>query len=160
MIMERKKLYLLLAVVVMVCTVVSCNPGDGRNGVTDTAANAVVVESELPSDGEMGPLFDGKTEAVQTAEPEVVEEPAQVSKPAPVAKKKKPEPKPKTETIYVSTYDRGGQVWGHITMTGDRGKGTIHDADENHYSVTCTRHGNELFAVDQNSRQYVFKLKE
>ncbi|MBR1550527.1 MAG: hypothetical protein IJ634_07830 [Bacteroidales bacterium] len=65
----------------------------------------------------------------------------------------------KAETIYVETEGAQGRVWGHVTMRGDRGTGTIHDWDENTLSVSVTRHGNELFAVDQNSRQYVFKLK-
>ena len=65
----------------------------------------------------------------------------------------------KAETIYVETDGAQGRVWGHVTMRGDRGNGTIHDWDENTLAVSVTRHGNELFAVDQNSRQYVFKLK-
>ena len=65
-----------------------------------------------------------------------------------------------TETIYVETDGAQGRVWGHVTMKGDRGTGTIHDWDENTLAVSVTRHGNELFAVDQNSRQYVFKLKK
>ena len=64
------------------------------------------------------------------------------------------------ETIYVETEGAQGRVWGHVTMRGDRGTGTIHDWDENTLAVSVTRHGNELFAVDQNSRQYVFKLKQ
>ncbi len=64
------------------------------------------------------------------------------------------------ETIYVETDGAQGRVWGHVTMKGDRGSGTIHDWDENTLTVTVTRHGDELFAVDQNSRQYVFKLKK
>lgn len=64
------------------------------------------------------------------------------------------------ETIYVETDGAQGRVWGHVTMKGDRGTGTIHDWDENTLAVSVTRHGNELFAVDQNSRQYVFKLKK
>ena len=63
-------------------------------------------------------------------------------------------------TIYVETDGAQGRVWGHVTMNGDRGTGTIHDWDENTLAVSVTRHGNELFAVDQNSRQYVFKLKK
>ena len=73
----------------------------------------------------------------------------------PQAKKKE-----KGETIYVETDGAQGRVWGHVTMYGDRGTGTIHDWDENTLAVTVTRHGNELYAVDQNSRQYVFKLKK
>ena len=84
----------------------------------------------------------------------------------------KPKPKPAThqtakkttkepaETIYVETDGAQGRVWGHVTMRGDYGSGTIHDWDENTLTVSVTRHGNELFAVDQNSRQYVFKLKK
>ena len=72
------------------------------------------------------------------------------------AKAKKNE---KAETIYVEADGAQGRVWGHVTMRGDRGTGTIHDWDENTLAVTVTRHGNELFAVDQNSRQYVFKVK-
>lgn len=83
---------------------------------------------------------------------------------SPKAAKKNPaaSPKPaaKTETLYVETEGAQGRVWGHVTMHGDRGTGTIHDWDENTLAVTVTRHGNELFAVDQNSRQYVFKLKQ
>ena len=66
----------------------------------------------------------------------------------------------KAETIYVEADGAQGRVWGHVTMRGDRGTGTIHEWDENTLAVTVTRHGNELFAVDQNSRQYVFKLKQ
>lgn len=66
----------------------------------------------------------------------------------------------KAETIYVEADDSHGRVWGHVTMKGDRGTGTIHDEGENTWAVTVTRHGNELYAVDQNSRQYVFKLKQ
>ena len=74
----------------------------------------------------------------------------------------KPAPKAKgpAEIIYVETEGAQGRVWGHVTMRGDRGTGTIHDWDENTLTVSVTRHGNELFAVDQNSRQYVFKLKK
>ena len=64
------------------------------------------------------------------------------------------------ETIYVETDGAQGRVWGHVTMRGDRGTGTIHDWDENTLTVSVTRHGDELFAVDQNSRQYVFKLRK
>ncbi|MBQ8704475.1 MAG: hypothetical protein IJ524_08900 [Bacteroidales bacterium] len=63
-------------------------------------------------------------------------------------------------TIYVETDGAQGRVWGHVTMNGDKGTGTIHDWDENTWAVNVTRHGNELFAVDQNSRLYVFKLKQ
>lgn len=86
-----------------------------------------------------------------------VKRPAPQRANAPVTKRTPKEP---AETIYVETDGAQGRVWGHVTMQGDRGTGTIHDWDENTLAVTVTRHGNELFAVDQNSRQYVFKLKK
>ncbi len=62
------------------------------------------------------------------------------------------------ETIYISTYGANGKVWGHVTMNGKTGRGTIHDDEENSYSITVTRHGGELFGTDQNGRQYVFRM--
>ena len=90
------------------------------------------------------------------------------AKPTATAAAKAPAPKKaaapkatgKAETIYVETEGAQGRVWGHVTMRGDRGSGTIHDWDENTLAVSVTRHGNELFAIDQNSRQYVFRLKQ
>jgi hypothetical protein len=76
--------------------------------------------------------------------------------PAPVARPKKVP----SETIYVETDGAQGRVWGHVTMQGDQGRGTIHDWNENTLTVTVTRQGNELFAIDQNSRQYIFRLRK
>lgn len=84
---------------------------------------------------------------------------AVVKAPAP-RKAAAPKATGKAETIYVETEGAQGRVWGHVTMRGDRGTGTIHDWDENTLAVSVTRHGNELFAIDQNSRQYVFRLKQ
>ena len=78
-------------------------------------------------------------------------------KAAPAPQKKEPALK---GTLYVETDGAQGRVWGHVNMNGDKGTGTIHDWDENTWAVTVTRHGDELFAVDQNSRLYVFKLKQ
>jgi len=89
----------------------------------------------------------------------VAKAPATVAK-APAPRKAAPKATGKAETIYVETEGAQGRVWGHVTMRGDRGTGTIHDWDENTLAVSVTRHGNELFAVDQNSRQYVFRLKQ
>ena len=97
------------------------------------------------------------------SEPEVkpAPKPAAAVAKAPAPKKAAaPRTTGKAETIYVETEGAQGRVWGHVTMRGDRGSGTIHDWDENTLAVSVTRHGNELFAVDQNSRQYVFKLKQ
>lgn len=73
---------------------------------------------------------------------------------------KTPAEAPLKGTIYVETDGAQGRVWGHVTMQGDRGTGTIHDWDENTWAVNVTRHGDELYATDQNSRLYVFKLKQ
>lgn len=62
------------------------------------------------------------------------------------------------ETIYISTYGANGKVWGHVTMNGNRGRGTIHDDDENSYTITVTRHGAELHGIDQNGREYIFRM--
>ena len=94
--------------------------------------------------------------------PVVQHKPIRPAAPRPVkaAVPARPATKGEVETIYVETDGAQGRVWGHVTMQGDRGTGTIHDWDENTLAVSVTRHGNELFAVDQNSRQYVFKLKQ
>ena len=94
--------------------------------------------------------------------PVVQHKPIRPAAPRPVkaAAPARPTPKGEVETIYVETDGAQGRVWGHVTMQGDRGTGTIHDWDENTLAVSVTRHGNELFAVDQNSRQYVFKLRK
>lgn len=108
--------------------------------------------------------------SITAASTDTVEIPVKrVDRPAPkrpVPKASAPRPavrpaaKGPAETLYVETEGAQGRVWGHVTMRGDRGTGTIHDWDENTLTVSVTRHGNELFAVDQNSRQYVFKLKQ
>lgn len=94
---------------------------------------------------------------LQKAKP--VAKPAKSATQAPSAPKAQSQP-PLKGTIYVETDGAQGRVWGHVTMNGDKGTGTIHDWDENTWAVNVTRHGDELFAVDQNSRLYVFKLKQ
>ena len=62
------------------------------------------------------------------------------------------------EPLPVSGHGANGRVWGHITMHGNKGKGSVTDEHENALAVTCTRQGEELICYDQNSRQYIFKL--
>lgn len=89
-------------------------------------------------------------------EPEVMEEmPTPAPQPARPAVKKAPETE---EVIYISGHGTNGRVWGHVTMKGDKGKGSVTDEQENALTITCTRHGEELICYDQNSRQYIFKL--
>ena len=89
-------------------------------------------------------------------EPEVItEEPVPVPTTHRQAVKKET---PKEEVLYISGHGANGRVWGHITMHGNKGKGSVTDEHENALAVTCTRQGEELICYDQNSRQYIFKL--
>ncbi len=136
-------------------TLVSCG---GRETVaTATGSAATDTEAVVDTTAEE-PLFDCIVTdngvfitATEQAEPQAVKE----SKPA--AKKPAPSYGGK-ETLYISTYGANGKVWGHVTMNGNTGRGTIHDEDENSYSITVTRHGGELHGTDQNGRLYVFQL--
>jgi len=87
-------------------------------------------------------------------EPEIIEAPAPKPAPRPVVRK---EPQ-KQEVLYISGHGANGRVWGHITMNGNKGRGTVTDEHENALTVTCTRQGEELICYDQNSRQYIFRL--
>ena len=64
----------------------------------------------------------------------------------------------KEEVLYISGHGANGRVWGHITMKGNKGRGSVTDEHENALTVTCTRQGEELICYDQNSRQYIFRL--
>ena len=144
----------------------ACNQQAEREDSTPAVATEEAEEaSYVKSNTVSTPQENGKEEAVASAKAVVKVETSLPLRPATQQKaNSKPAAKPKTqttpETIYVETYGAQGKVWGHVTMNGDRGKGTIHDFDENTLSVSVTRHGDELFAIDQNSRQYVFKLKQ
>lgn len=131
--------------------VVSCGNADVHStdsqsmDLSDTAVVGVYEEEQRLSDA----LADSM--AVEVEESDMTEPVATPkAKPASRSVAKK--------TIYVSGYGANGEVWGHVTMTGDKGRGTIHDSEENTLSVSCYRQGDELIAIDQNSRQYVFKI--
>ena len=110
--------------------------------------------SDVSAALETAPLVMPEADTTSLGEsPAVAPEPAQPVTP----KVRTNAPKP-SEKLYVTGYDGKGSVWGVVTMQGDKGSGVIHDAEENHYNITCTRHGDELFAIDHNSRQYVLKF--
>lgn len=101
----------------------------------------------------------------------VVLQPEPQPEPEPVAVAEPPAPAPRPaarpavkkepaaeEVLYISGHGANGRVWGHITMKGNKGRGTVTDEHENALAVTCTRQGEELICYDQNSRQYIFKL--
>lgn len=116
----------------------------------------VTPEEPEPAPIERVPVLQKAKPAPKKAAAAPAQAPAQQSTPA----AKPGTAKPLKGTIYVETDGAQGRVWGHVTMNGDKGTGTIHDWDENTWTVNVTRHGDELFAVDQNSRLYVFKLKK
>lgn len=100
-------------------------------------------------------VWEEESDSVPELEPESeieVVEPAPAPRPA---VKKEPV---KDEVLYISGHGANGRVWGHITMKGNKGTGSVTDEHENALSVTCTRQGEELICYDQNSRQYIFKL--
>ncbi len=122
-------------------------------GPSSDEETVVAVEDSAPASVELVPVLRKARPATQ-AKPKTVNE----SK-APKEAGATGTAAPLKGTISVETDGAQGRVWGHVTMNGDRGTGTIHDWDENTWAVNVTRHGDELFAVDQNSRQYVFKVK-
>lgn len=156
-----KTKYCLIFLMALGLTLTACNQQGGNEATGQQTVAPATADTQ--DDNEETHL----AAAVPAVEENTATRPAPRPQPKPVAAPAKPKaaaapakPSGKAETIYVETYGAQGKVWGHVTMTGDRGSGTIHDADENTLAVTVTRHGDELFAIDQNSRQYVFKLKK
>ena len=135
-----------------VALMAACNPQPTATQDSTEAQPEVVVAEETETEA---------TEVKAVSKPQgdsYFDKKANAAKKAEAAQRK--QDKGPAKTIYVETEGAQGRVWGHVTMRGDRGSGTIHDWDENTLTVTVTRHGDELFAVDQNSRQYVFKLRK
>ena len=135
----------MIAFTLLLC--LSCHSGENKK-VSETESDSVEATeiSEEVSVDDIEPI----------AEPQVTEE-----EPTAPTKQKQTNTAPSyggKETLYISTFGANGKVWGHVTMNGKIGHGTIHDEDENSYSITVTRHGGELFGTDQNGRQYVFQL--
>jgi len=137
-------------------------PGCKQQGSeADSAQQPAADTVELTLSPMEAPALDPTVKpAVKPAVSPAAKAPAAVAKAPAPRKAAAPKASGKAETIYVETEGAQGRVWGHVTMRGDRGTGTIHDWDENTLAVSVTRHGNELFAIDQNSRQYVFKLRK
>ena len=122
----------------------SSKSGDGDTVVIDSVAFDIKVSDEYQD------IFADADD--ETAQPEeAVEETPKPQTSAKAAGGKR-------EKLYISGFGANGEVWGTVTMQGRTDKGTIHDALENTLSITCTRDGNELNAVDQNGRHYTFKI--
>ena len=152
---HQKSFFFLIMTLFVAATFVACG---GRETVVNTTDSAVIDTEAVVDTTADGPVFECSVTddgvfitATEQAEPQVEKE----TKPA--AKKSAPSYGGK-ETLYISTYGANGKVWGHVTMNGNTGRGTIHDEDENSYSINVTRYGGELHGTDQNGRLYVFKL--
>ena len=150
------KIHYIIIAAALLTIASGCKNSNNENADTDAQPQQEVTEQGITDNAD--PEIAHEDEATQTSyfeqKAKTAAKPA--TKPVTTAKKDKAAP----ETIYVETEGAQGRVWGHVTMKGDKGTGTIHDWDENTLAVSVTRHGNEFFAVDQNSRQYVFKLKQ
>ncbi|MBO4307350.1 MAG: hypothetical protein J5848_03470 [Bacteroidales bacterium] len=142
--MIRTTRFILILTFFMSGVLFSCGNQGGEENVLNPA-DSITATPEATNEDTIA------ADTVVAVEPEPVKEPA----------KKQTVTTPnngKRETLYISTYGANGKVWGHVTMNGSTGRGTIHDEGENSYSITVTRHGNELYGTDQNGRQYVFRL--
>ena len=137
------------------------NAGNEDSATRDSVPTVIGPDTTVVTQQEdaSAPVAEKKSEARSATRPTTKKSTTQTAKQPVTQAAKQSGSQATKQTIYVETYGAQGKVWGHVTLNGDRGSGTIHDVDENTLSVTVTRHGNELFAVDQNSRQYVFKIK-
>ena len=139
---------------------VACSNGESSNSeLSDSLSLSATVSDELSQD-EPEALMMELGEAEPQAAVDQTPEEAPKEKPASQTKSKAAAPSygGAKETIYISTYGANGKVWGYVTMSGNTGRGTIHDDNENTLSIKVTRHGGELFGIDQNGREYVFRM--
>ena len=152
--MERKNLsFALIVTILAAVSMTACNGRETEKKnvdtpVADTEAMVNIDTMDISSLFENDVTDSSATVATRDQE----------SAPQTRKAEKKAAPSRGRETLYISTYGANGKVWGHVTMNGNTGRGTIHDDDENSYSITVTRHGNELHGTDQNGRLYVFNL--
>lgn len=160
--MKHRILYTnLILSIVSVAFLSSCNHTNSTN--TAAADTSITSEVEEPLDSMTATPFDGEPlpeSDYSKNYDEIAAQEAELAQKANTSQNKSANNANagRTEKLYISTYGAQGQVWGYVTMHGNKGRGTIHDADENTLSITVTRHGNELFGTDQNGREYVFKI--
>lgn len=139
-----------------------CNPVNPQSAdtTTDTTPLVDTIATGTIDEEEWDNWLSNYNQAEGISQTQETDPTAPAPAPAATAHKDKAATKPiaNGKKIYISTYGAQGQVWGHVIMNGNSGHGTIHDANENTLSIRVTRHGNELFGIDQNGREYVFKL--
>lgn len=163
MFMKRKRNFYILSIIVLSAFLsLACNGNKATNAVVEPEPAIMEPEDSTPvatADCETEWPYREQVPAVESGEREVADE---ATVPTENVNRKSEKTQAvsygKKETLYISTYGANGKVWGHVTMNGKTGRGTIHDDDENSYSITVTRHGGELYGTDQNGRQYVFRL--
>ena len=159
--MKHKNIfYTLIMTAFALFTLTACNGKDTRQ---DTDIQAADTEGMVNIDSlNEDELFECDTDANNVIVTASDAEPTPEPQATPATPKKQRNGNTASrggkETLYISTYGANGKVWGHVTMNGNIGRGTIHDDDENTYAITVTRHGCELYGTDQNGRQYVFRL--
>lgn len=156
--MKQYNLHFLVILTALASMMVAgCHRVNSENNDPNASVDTLYSESQQTdiSSSEDTTAYD--TIATSNTDPNPLPEEV-TEKPKESAAASNSKPAVKRENLYISTHGAQGEVWGHVTMQGNTGKGTIHDQDENTLSITVTRHGKELYGVDQNGRQYVFKL--
>lgn len=155
----RDTLFVLILTALAMVVTVACSGDRTGDATTDTSRSEstddVVVSDSLTAADTTAIDMSDENVAVQETEVPVADTKSASNSKRPASGAQYSGGK---ETLYVSTYGANGKVWGHVTMNGKTGRGTIHDESENSYSITVTRHGGELFGTDQNGRQYVFRM--
>lgn len=149
--------FVFYSLIIISFAIASCNSQSTKQPTIDTSAtDEEQIEDSYNNSAEATLVIDDEYESEQLQTTEQQPQESQQNKSS-KARAQAPTMGGK-ETLYISTYGANGKVWGHVTMNGNKGRGTIHDDDENSYSITVTRHGGELFGIDQNGREYVFRL--
>lgn len=160
--MRKKYLFHVIMMTLVVMAAPSCHNSQNNGKADDSATALQSDDNKDASDNTLLVAEDDIPVAVNLDAVSLSDDGTELAKAESEVSKKTPATTKaaysKKETIYISTYGANGKVWGHVTMNGNSGRGTIHDDDENSYSITVTRHGSELYGTDQNGRQYVFRL--
>lgn len=149
---NMKRLFIFYSLILSIFAFISCNTPTPKQQSEDNDTSIMTTDEDDYLTSDPTPI----AEEENYQEPETATQ--EPSTPTTTKKQTSAVPSSGKETLYISTYGANGKVWGHVTMNGNKGHGTIHDDDENSYSITVTRHGGELHGVDQNGRGYVFRM--
>ena len=152
--MKQKNTFYTLIIILFV--MVSCNSQPSKQPTIDTPTTNTSQDDDYDSPvmDEMSTMGEGEEADLSNTDEQQQETPKNKT----AKTKTQSTSMSGKETLYISTYGANGKVWGHVTLNGNHGRGTIHDDDENSYTITVTRHGGELHGIDQNGREYVFRM--